>query len=167
MVCRTFFSRVQNRVFFCFQVSFCPVKRGNRAGPSRNESVYSQRGTQTSFPLLDCRSCDKFGVRSSFCNFLARKKKLIKQSPLFDQLVSFLITQLKNEILAPATLEKSGKLVWVPLREYVVRLIPRRPGSISSLYGAKTNLKAKTSLFATSKKCPAYKTALLTGYESQ
>ena len=31
----------------------------------------------------------------------------------------------------------------------VVKLIPRRAGSISSLYGAKTNLKAKKSPFAT------------------
>ena len=48
--------------FFCFQVSFCPVKRGNRAGSSRNESDYSRRGTQISFPLLESRSCDNFGL---------------------------------------------------------------------------------------------------------
>ena len=30
-----FFFRLQS--FFCFQVSYCPVKRGNRAGSSRNE----------------------------------------------------------------------------------------------------------------------------------
>ena len=32
------------RVFFCFQVSVSPVKRGNRAGSSRNESDYSTLG---------------------------------------------------------------------------------------------------------------------------
>ena len=46
--------------FFCFQLSFCPVKRGNRAGSARNESGYSRRGTQISFPLLEGRSCDIF-----------------------------------------------------------------------------------------------------------
>ena len=49
-----FFFRLQN--FFCFQASYCPVKRRNRAGSSRNESYYSRRGTQISFPLLESRS---------------------------------------------------------------------------------------------------------------
>ena len=48
------------RVFCCFQVRFCPVKRGNRAGFSRNEFHYSRRGTKTSLPLLDCGSCENF-----------------------------------------------------------------------------------------------------------
>ena len=60
-VMRDFFFEVANRLFCC-QVSFCPVKRGNQAGFSRNESDYSRRGTQTSFPLLESRSCEKFGV---------------------------------------------------------------------------------------------------------
>ena len=54
-----FFLRLQTSVF-CFQVSFCLAKRGNRAGSSRNESDYSRRGTQTSFPLLQGRSCENF-----------------------------------------------------------------------------------------------------------
>ena len=57
-----FFVEVTNRAFFCFQVSYCPVKRGNRAGSSRNESDYSRRGTQISFPLLESRSCENFGL---------------------------------------------------------------------------------------------------------
>ena len=63
--------------FFCFQVvsSFCPVKRGNRAGSSRNEFDYSRRGTQTSFPLLDCRSCENFVlIIAHFSFFLLLKK---------------------------------------------------------------------------------------------
>ena len=47
---------------------------------------------------------------------------------------------------------RSGKLVGVPLREHEVKLIPRRAGAISSLSGAKTNLKAKKALFETFKK---------------
>ena len=43
-----------------YTVSVCPVKRGNRAGSSRNEFDYSRRRTQTSFPLLESRSCEKF-----------------------------------------------------------------------------------------------------------
>ena len=34
--------------FFFFQVRFCPVKRGNLAGSTRNESDYSRRCTQIS-----------------------------------------------------------------------------------------------------------------------
>ena len=89
-------------LFFCFQVSFCPVKRGNRPGSSRNESDYSRRGTQISFPisfaLLDCRSCKNFGLYSSFFNFLARKK-VVQTAPPFWSTVSFLTTQLKNELV--------------------------------------------------------------------
>ena len=39
------------------------MKRGDRAGSSRNEFDYSRRGTQTSLPLLDYRSCENFGLR--------------------------------------------------------------------------------------------------------
>ena len=69
----------------CVQVRWCPVKRGNRTGSSRNEFAYSRRGTQAIFPLLDCRSCEKFGLAHSF-NFLTRKKNLTKWSPYFDRL---------------------------------------------------------------------------------
>ena len=47
--------------FSCFQARLCPVKRGNRASSSRNEFDHSRKGTHTSFPLLDCRSCHNFG----------------------------------------------------------------------------------------------------------
>ena len=61
-VVRDFFVEVASKGFFCFEISFCPVKRGNRAGSSRNESDYSRRGTQISFPLLESRSCENFGL---------------------------------------------------------------------------------------------------------
>ena len=40
---RDFFFLMSQQRFFCFQVSFCPVKRGNRAGSPRNESEYWER----------------------------------------------------------------------------------------------------------------------------
>ena len=60
-VMRDFFLRLQTEIFF-FQGSFSPVKRGNRAGSSRNESDYSRRGTQISFPLLESRSCENLSL---------------------------------------------------------------------------------------------------------
>ena len=73
----TFFFRLWG--IFCVQVSYCPAKGGNRAGSSMNEFDYSRRGTQTIFSLLDCRSCENFGL-AHFSIFLP-EKKLIKQSP--------------------------------------------------------------------------------------
>ena len=73
-----------NQSFSCFQVSYCPAKRGNRAGSSRNEFNYSRIGTQAIFPLLDCRSCDNLDY---LINFLLEKK--VDQSPHFDQLPVF------------------------------------------------------------------------------
>ena len=49
----------------------------------------------------------------------------------------------ESEILATATLEKRETGLGTSPR--VVGLIPRRAGSISSLYGAITDLKAKKS----------------------
>ena len=64
----------------------------------------------------------------------------------------------ESEIFATATLEKRKTDLGTSPR--VVRLIPRRAGSISSLYRAKTNLKAKKTLFATSKKKSCIKNGL-------
>ena len=55
-----------------------------------------------------------------------------------------------SENLATATIEKRQTGLGTSSR--VVKVIPRRAGSISSLYGAKPNLKAKKTLLATSKK---------------
>ena len=59
------------------------------------------------------------------------------------------------EILATATLEKRKTDLGTSPR--VLRLIPRRAGSISTLYGAKTNLKAKKKLCKLKKNVPPNK----------
>ena len=105
-VVRDFICEVANRVFYCFEVSFVPVKRGNQAGSSRNEFNYPRRGTQTSFPFLHCCSCQNFGLAHFYLSSL--KKRFIKQSPLFDQLSVFSRHKWKmswSEILETATLE--------------------------------------------------------------
>ena len=161
---RDIFFEVAGREFL-LSSSFCPVKRGNRAGSSRNEFDYSRRGTQTTFPLLDFRSCEGVGL-ARFSIFLLEKEVDEKQNPLLDQLSVFWLHNSKMslfEILATATLEKQK--TWSGyLSESSQTHSERRPGSISSLYGAKTNLKAKkysrVSVCNLKKWSPAYKTAL-------
>ena len=139
-----FFSGCKQRCcyFPCyFQVSFCPVKRGSRAGPSRNESAYSRRGTQISFPLLYIRSCESL-VLAPFPIVQSENWQLIKMGALFDQLFfsSKKIEQLQvasPKFFATATIEKRETGLGTSPR--VVKLIPRRAGPISSLYGANTN----------------------------
>ena len=46
---------------FALKLFFCPVKRGNRAGSSQNDTDYSWRGVQIRFSLLESRSCEIFG----------------------------------------------------------------------------------------------------------
>ena len=63
---RTFVMRdvlfeVAKRDLFALKLCFCPVRRGNRAGSSRNESDYSWRGVQIRFSLLESCSCENFG----------------------------------------------------------------------------------------------------------
>ena len=73
-----FFWDCKQSFFFCFRVSFWPLTRGNRAGSSRNESDYSRRGAQTSFPASRLSQLREFRTtNSSFFNFVAinRKKK--------------------------------------------------------------------------------------------
>ena len=140
-VMRDFFFEVANIVFFCFQVRFCPVKRGNRAGSSRNEFNYSRRGTQSSFLFLDCRRCKNFGL-GHFSVFLVERRRLSNRAPLLIncQFSHYKIEKMSlSEILAIATLE--NRLTDLSTSPTVVRLIPSRAGKISSLYGAKPNLK--------------------------
>ena len=81
------FFRGYKQNVFCFQVSYFPVKRGNRAGSSQNEFDYSRRGTQAILPLPDCRSCENFGL-AHFSIFLL--EKIVDQTePYFDQLSVF------------------------------------------------------------------------------
>ena len=65
---------------------FLPRKARKSSGPSRNESDCSRRGTQTSFPLLESRSCEIFGL-AHFTK--SREKKVTRQSPHFAQLSLF------------------------------------------------------------------------------
>ena len=147
---RGLFWGCKSRDFFflwsLFQVCFCPVKRGNRAGSSRNDSDYSRRGTQTSFPLLDSRNQESLGLAHFSIQFSSYKTSYQTEPP-FCSAVSFMTTHLKmslSEILEPATLEKRGTVLGTSPR--VVRLFPRRAGSIFALCGAIINLKARKAL---------------------
>ena len=80
--------------FFLFPTLFCAVERGNQAGSSSDEF---DSCTRTSVPHLDCRSCKKIGLLIANIRIISGlKKKLIKQSPHFDQLSVSLTTQLKK-----------------------------------------------------------------------
>ena len=132
------------QMYSLFQVCFCPVKRGHRAGSSRNVFDYSRRVTQTRFPhLYYCRCCKNFGLLiAHFSIFLQKEKSWYNRAPFLINCT----TQWKNDLLwNPRDWEAEPGLRTFPR---VVRVIPTRPGSISSLYGAKTNLKEKTYLFA-------------------
>ena len=113
-----FFSRLQTEFFFCFQVSFCPVRRENRVGSSWNESDYSGRGTQISF--LSRESQLREFRTSSFFNCVATKlAHLIKIGPLFDQICfsSKKIEKSANPKFSQLPPSRGEKLVWLPLRE--------------------------------------------------
>ena len=95
-VMRDFFFEVAKLSFFCVEVSFFPVKRGNRAGSSRNESDYSRRGT---YP-------DQFPA--------SRLSQLRKKSERYpDQFPASRSSQLREfsqflKILATATNREAG-----------------------------------------------------------
>ena len=131
---RIFFVRLQR--FFCVHVSFCLVKRGNRAGSSWNESDYSRRGTQTSFSLLDREFRT---TRSSFFNLPARKKSWSNR--INRQFSGYTIEKWASPEFSQLRLSRSGK-AGLGTSPRVVRLIPRRAGSFSSLYG-KNKLESK------------------------
>ena len=99
--------------FFCFQVvsSFCPVKRGNRAGSSRNEFDHSRRGTETSFFVSRLSQLREFRT-SSFSSFFLEKWSLSNRAPFLIncQFSHYTIEKWDRS-------ERSGKLIWVPLRE--------------------------------------------------
>ena len=82
--------------FFYFQVSFCLVKRGKRAGSARNESDYSRRGTQISFPLLESRSCENFGLSQISISSLEKRNQA---EPPFCSAATFPTRQLKNKLV--------------------------------------------------------------------
>ena len=106
------------RSFLCLQVSYCPAKRGNRAGSSRNEFDYSGRGTQAIFPPLDCRSCDNFGL-AHFSIFLLEKKSWSNRAPILIncQFSDYTIEKCPSPKFSQLRLSRSEKLIWVPIRE--------------------------------------------------
>lgn len=83
---------------FCFQCRFCPVKRGNLTGSSRNEVGYSERGICVPRPvsrllrvavaiMLYFWTTNIYEIRVLIAHFsMLLKQKLIKQSPYFVQL---------------------------------------------------------------------------------
>ena len=108
--------------FCCVQVSFCPLKRGNRAGSSRNESAYSRRGTQTSFPLLDLSQLREF---SKIAKILAtatieKRETGLGTSPIF---------------FATATIEKRETGLGTYLSESSQTHSEKRPLDFLSLRG--------------------------------
>ena len=97
---RDFSLEVANRVFFSLSSSFLPRKeRISSRAFSEWVRLLSERGTQSSFPLLDCRSGEKFGLLIAHFSIFLLEKQVIKQSPLFLSSVSFLTTQLTNQQL--------------------------------------------------------------------
>ena len=89
-----FFFEVTNRAFFAF--SYCPVKRRNRVGSSRNESDYSRRGAQISFALLESRSCENFGLSQISISSLEKRNQA---EPPFCSAATFPTRQLKNKLV--------------------------------------------------------------------
>ena len=120
LLCGTFFFRLQNRLFFFPSISFCPVKRGNRAGSSREwVSLLSERyPDQLSVSRLS--QLREFRT-SSFSNFflLIGKKKLSNRVPFFIncQFSHYTIEKWVGPKFSQLRLSRSGKLIWVPLRE--------------------------------------------------
>ena len=85
-----------------------------------------------------CRSCENFQKLRKFSQLRRSRSGKLVWVPLR------FFSQLRQS--------RSGKLVWVRTSPRVVRLIPRRARSISSLYGEKTNFDAKKTLFCNLKK---------------
>lgn len=84
VICDDVFMRLQRRLF-SFGCRFCPEKRGHRARYSCNESSFSRRGTQSSFPLLEGGVCKTSGYWIAHCSTLL-PKTLSNWSPPFVQL---------------------------------------------------------------------------------
>ena len=128
-------------------------------------SLTTRRGTSTqiSFLVFESRSCENF-VLAQFSIGWSENWQLNKTRALFDQLFLFLARKLKNELLTVVVWKSrncdsreaenwSGYLSDI----MVLRLIPRRAGSTSSLCGAKTtvcNNKQKISFCNLKKQVP-------------
>ena len=132
---RDFSLEVANRVFFSLSSSCLPRKEkiSSRAFSewvrllSEWVRLLSERGTQSSFPLLDCRSGEKFGLLIAHFSIFLLEKQVDQTEPPF-----FIICQFSDYTIDKSAIEKSaihsskfsqlrqsssGKLVWLPLRE--------------------------------------------------
>ena len=155
----------KQRCFF-FQVSFCSIpgtsylyREVNRASSSRNKSDYSRRSPQISFPFLESRSCENFELS----HFSIVRKLTVYQKG--SSVWSTFFSSKKIEIWAV----KIGRVSYCPVKRGNRAGSSRNESgysreaenwsgylsessqthSISSLYWAITNLKAKQGLFVT------------------
>ena len=105
--------------FFLFLTFFCPVERGNQAGSSWNEFDYSRRGTRTSVPHLDCRSCDNFGLLLAKIPIIWLGKKDQTEPPFWwtASFSDYTIEKLASPKFSQLRPSRSGKLIRVPLWE--------------------------------------------------
>ena len=159
------FLRLKTEFSYFFAVSYRLVKRGNRAGSSRNESGDCRRGPRSvQFIYRFWRVTMATIWTSSFFSCPVRKAAVEQKWRLWLINFFYLATKLKNELTLVRISSKTAALKkreihWTDLgtSPRVVRLAPRRAGSVSSLYGAKTNLKAKkkNSILQPQKKSPA------------
>ena len=141
---RDFFRGCKER-FFCFHASFCPVKRGNRAGSSRNES-----STFGEVP----RSASRFSRVAvaripDYLIFQLCSQKTNSWSKRGFCWINFFVVarKLKNELVRNSRNCDNRKAInWSGYLSESSQLILRRAGSISSLYRAETNLKAAKTL---------------------
>ena len=135
---------VTNRAFYAFKFVIAPQREEIKRHFSQRVWLLAER-YWGHFPAFCLSQLWQYRT-SSFFNFLARKKKSIKQR-LMNRRFS---DCRKNEKWASPKfsqlrLSRSSKNdLGTSPRE--VRLIPRRAGSISTLYGAITHFKAKKSL---------------------
>ena len=105
------------RPFFAFKLVNAPYRE--EIEPPLlgiNKFDYSRRGTQAIFPLLDCRSREIFGL-AHFSIFLP--DFFFTRDPILIncQFSDYIVEKWASPKFSQLRLSRSGKLVWVPLRE--------------------------------------------------
>ena len=171
-----FLFMLKTQSFWLLSRSFLPRrtrKRGNRAGSSRNESEYSRRGTQISFPLFESRR------REKKINCVVRTLA-VEQNGGSDYFFHGDSNQDLRSTYKPTYYAIFTAHIWswllctpaiaIKLKNELVRIFRNcdsleagnwsgyvsessqthsEKSRLDFLYGAKANLKAKQSLFAT------------------
>ena len=139
-LCGIFFSRLQTEIAFAFKLGFASYSEGIEPTLLGMSLITLEEvRTQISFPLLESRSCENFGL-VHFFNCLVRK--VVVEQIGFVWSTFFFSTKVKKWAInspkfSQLRLYRSGKTdPGAP--PTVVRPIPRKAGSISSLYGSKT-----------------------------